>query len=253
LRTLYSRAHRIGLDGSSCLLSGLRKQPSFDLVTVVIVGTVTQPASELFIFPEQELERFAHHVRRSCVDELSVVLQFQFDFFLEANLKGCSFRFFWMVLSAVPYLFPPFLALGMYYELHYKMFVPTLSSGKNGTRPACRAGGDPTTLFGRLKAEKVGSLPPAFEFFPRRLLSSLAFVFLRHPRTFDFCPVKTLAIPKVQGEFVTTSLDLHSFLARNRQRAQRVGHEGDGVFAIIRAKPVPHLLGANQAHLPATI
>ncbi len=37
LRTLYSRAHRIGSDGNSCLLSGLCKSLSLDLFRVVIV------------------------------------------------------------------------------------------------------------------------------------------------------------------------------------------------------------------------
>jgi hypothetical protein len=41
LRTLYSRAHRIGLDGISCLLRGLCKSPSFDLFLDVVACVLT--------------------------------------------------------------------------------------------------------------------------------------------------------------------------------------------------------------------
>src|SRR5712692_5180559 len=37
LGTLYSRAHRIGLDGVSCLLDSLRKNVSFSFSIVVVV------------------------------------------------------------------------------------------------------------------------------------------------------------------------------------------------------------------------
>jgi hypothetical protein len=140
----------------------------------------------------------------------------------------------------------------VYYELHYRMFGP--NERRKKTAREQRAGRErPHVTFWAAKAEKVGSLRPDFEFFSRRLLLSPALVFLQHPRTWTCIAVKRLAIPKVQRGFVTTSLDLRSFLARNRQRAQLVGREGDRVFAIIRAKPPPHRLGANQAKLPTTI
>jgi hypothetical protein len=50
--TLYSRAHRIGLDGSSCLLCGLCKQTSFVLLMVVTARTLIEPVFELLIFLE---------------------------------------------------------------------------------------------------------------------------------------------------------------------------------------------------------
>ena len=60
---------------------------------VVGAGTMIEPLSELFIFLEQELERFAHHVGRSCIDKLSVAVELQLDFFLQTDLKSCGFWF----------------------------------------------------------------------------------------------------------------------------------------------------------------
>ncbi len=37
LRTLYSRAHRVGLNGDSCLLRSLRKGVSLDLLLALVV------------------------------------------------------------------------------------------------------------------------------------------------------------------------------------------------------------------------
>ncbi|SRR6266487_603166 len=72
LRTLYSRAHRIGLNGDSCLLRGLCKSLSLDLFLAVIVSVLAWPAFELVVLLEQQLEGFAHDVRSVRVDELSV-------------------------------------------------------------------------------------------------------------------------------------------------------------------------------------
>src|SRR4029077_2717094 len=47
LRTLYSRAHRIGLDGVSCLLDGLGKNLSSCFFVVVVVCLFVYPASEV--------------------------------------------------------------------------------------------------------------------------------------------------------------------------------------------------------------
>ena len=53
-----------------------------------------EPVFELVISSKQEFEGFTHHVGWSCIDELSVILQLCFDFFLQTNLKSCSFWFF---------------------------------------------------------------------------------------------------------------------------------------------------------------
>ena len=72
LRTLYSRARRIGLNEASCLLRGLRKNVSSDLLLVDVVRVFAQPALELVIPLEQQLERFTDDVGRICADELGV-------------------------------------------------------------------------------------------------------------------------------------------------------------------------------------
>ena len=76
------------------MLSSLRKQPSFDLVVVDVGRMFVEPVFELVISSKQEFEGFTHHVGWSCIDELSVILQLCFDFFLQTNLKSCSFWFF---------------------------------------------------------------------------------------------------------------------------------------------------------------
>jgi hypothetical protein len=94
LTTLYSRARRIWLDEASWLLRGLRKNVSSDLLLVDVVRVFAQPALELVIPLEQELERFTDDVGRICADELGVSVQVVSDFFLQANLKGCSLWLF---------------------------------------------------------------------------------------------------------------------------------------------------------------
>src|SRR5487761_408481 len=94
LRTLYSRAHRIGLDGASYLSRGLRKNVSFDLFLVDVARMLAKPALELVIALEENLKRLADDVGRICADELGVSVQLVSDFFFQANLKGCSFGLF---------------------------------------------------------------------------------------------------------------------------------------------------------------
>ena len=94
LRTLYSRAHRIGLNEVSCLLRGLRKNVSSGLFLVDVGRMFAQPTLELVIPLEQELECFTDDVGRICADELGVSVQVVSDFFLQANLKGCSLWLF---------------------------------------------------------------------------------------------------------------------------------------------------------------
>ena len=94
LGTLYSRARRIWLDEASWLLRGLRKNVSSDLLLVDVVRVFAQPAFELVIPLEQELERFTDDVGRICADELGVSVQVVSDFFLQANLKGCGLWLF---------------------------------------------------------------------------------------------------------------------------------------------------------------
>jgi len=94
VRTLYSRARRIWLNEDSWLLRGLCKNVSSDLLLVDVGRMFAQPAFELVIPLEQELERFTDDVGRICADELGVSVQVVSDFFLQANLKGCSLWLF---------------------------------------------------------------------------------------------------------------------------------------------------------------
>src|SRR6266852_2738868 len=50
LTTLYSRAHRIGLDGASCLLDDLRKSSSFNFFVVVVILEVLSESTTIFSF-----------------------------------------------------------------------------------------------------------------------------------------------------------------------------------------------------------
>ena len=94
LGTLYSRARRIGLNEASWLLRGLRKNVSSVLLLVDVGRVFAQPALELVIPLEQQLERFTDDVGCICADELGVSVQVVSDFFLQANLKGCSLWLF---------------------------------------------------------------------------------------------------------------------------------------------------------------
>lgn len=75
LETLYSRAHRIGLDGLSCLLDGLRKNVSFSFFVAVVVCVMDCPASEVVVLAEKHLQGFGDHIGRRSLDELRIELQ----------------------------------------------------------------------------------------------------------------------------------------------------------------------------------
>ena len=95
LRTLCDRAHRIGLDGTSCLLDGLRKIVSFDFFVVVIVCVFVYPASEVVVLAEEQLQGFCDHVGRRSIDELSIELKLSLNRFFDTRLDGDCFGLFW--------------------------------------------------------------------------------------------------------------------------------------------------------------
>jgi len=86
LRTLYSRAHRIGLDGVSCLLDGLRKNLTFSFFIVVVVCVLLCPASEVVVLAEEQLQGFGDHLRRRSIDELSIELKLSLYGFFDTRL-----------------------------------------------------------------------------------------------------------------------------------------------------------------------
>lgn len=94
LRTLYSRAYRIGLNGASCLLRSLCENVSFECLLLDLDRMVAQPMLELVISLEKQLEGFADDVGRICADEFGVSVQVAPDFFLQTNLEGCSLWLF---------------------------------------------------------------------------------------------------------------------------------------------------------------
>ena len=82
LKTLYSRADRIGLNYVSCLLGGLRKNISSDFLLAAVGRMFAQPTFEFVVPLEQELERLTDDVGRICADEFGVSVQVVSDFFL---------------------------------------------------------------------------------------------------------------------------------------------------------------------------
>src|ERR1700676_1286728 len=91
LGTLCSRAHRIGLDGTSCLLDGLRKNVSFSFSIVVVVCVLVCPSSEIVVLAEQQLQCFGDHVGRRSIDELSIRPKLSLYRFFDTRLDGDCF------------------------------------------------------------------------------------------------------------------------------------------------------------------
>jgi hypothetical protein len=84
-----------------------------------------------------------------------------------------------------------------------KLFAPLLHVDKTLPRAVRGARERPHELFGRLKAEKVGSLPPDLAFCPQHLFSSPCFPFLCRTRTSLRHRVKKVARKKVQSVIST--------------------------------------------------
>lgn len=72
------------------MLRSLRKSASFVVSGVGVVSVLVCPVLELRVLAEQELEHFADDVGRVRADEFGVPAQVMLDFFLQADLKGCS-------------------------------------------------------------------------------------------------------------------------------------------------------------------
>src|SRR5207245_4877293 len=181
VRTLYSRAHRIGLGGASCLLRGPCQGFSLDLFLAVIVAVLTCPALELLVLPEQELERLAHDVGNVRVDEFCVPVQVAPDLFLQAHLKGCTF---WLLRRCFQecQVFPLLSLFAMHYRAHCKLLAAIPARGQNtALRGSGRAGAPPPKLV-RVKTKKNEANPPITMFFPpsswRQMSSATAWLCL---------------------------------------------------------------------------
>src|SRR6266566_4407915 len=55
VRTLYSRARRIGYERSSCFLRSFKKSASPVVGLVAVVAVFLKPGLEVIVFPKQEL------------------------------------------------------------------------------------------------------------------------------------------------------------------------------------------------------
>src|ERR1039457_7150635 len=55
---------------------------------------LAQPVLKFLVFTAEEFQSFGHNVGWRRVEELGVVVQIAFDFFLQANLNVCGFRLF---------------------------------------------------------------------------------------------------------------------------------------------------------------
>src|SRR6266700_118600 len=166
LETLYSRAHRIGLDGLSCLLDGLRKNISFRFFVFVVVCVLVCPALEVVILAEEQLQGFGDHVGRRSLDELRIELQLSLYRFFDTGLDGdCFWLFRWCFQNGQGFL------LSISYKMSDissdKILVPTDATAQN-VDAKCLGGRErPQETFGRIVRKKVGSLPPDLVRFAR--------------------------------------------------------------------------------------
>src|SRR5487761_591682 len=148
-RTLYSRAHRIGVDGASCLSGSLREDAPFNLFMVDVVRMLAKPAFEVAISPEEEFQSLRDDVRRRRINELRIFLEVRFYRLANAGLDRHCLGLFGWCLDNRHVCFSFFLS-GLYYKLCYKFVAVFPLRGHNAvTQQACRAGAIPQP-FGRL-------------------------------------------------------------------------------------------------------
>ena len=95
LRTLYSRAHRIGLDETSWGLERLSEASSFGCLAVVIGALPVKPELELLVLLKEKFEGFADDVGLVAADELGVFVQVEFDAFFNSDLDHCVLWLLW--------------------------------------------------------------------------------------------------------------------------------------------------------------
>src|SRR5229473_7863563 len=157
LRTLCSLAHRIGLDGTSCLLDGLCKNVSFSFSIVVVVCVLVCPSSEVVVLAEQQFEGFGDHVGRRSIDELSIELKLSLYRFFDTRLDGDCFGLFWCDFNI-----DKGLLLSFSYKvsdlLSDKCSGLCLQARKTRPRSSCEGGSDHTATVTH-RASKGGVAP----------------------------------------------------------------------------------------------
>src|SRR5215469_7991772 len=165
LRTLYSRAHRVGDESASCFLRNLEKRTSIVLGLAAVVVQIVKPSLELIVFLEHELQGLANDVGFRRIDELRILCESRSDMLLDSDLKRLISWWFRRRLQNC-HAFSPFLHARLNKACMKLCLLRLFSVEKRPTAIASRAGATPR-LFGRLKPEKAGSLPPVSVFFPR--------------------------------------------------------------------------------------
>ena len=162
------------------MLRGLCKSVSSGLFLVDVGRMFAQPTLELVVPLEQQLECFADDVGRICADELGVSVQVVSDFFLQANLKGCSFGCFDGAFSSGN-CFPPFLFRGVVRLALQTVCSDLCTRTKHGPERLGAGGSDPTTFWAAESRTKWGRSRPS-ECFVRVQMSPVSFT---HPLFFE--------------------------------------------------------------------
>src|SRR6266852_3223210 len=163
LTTLYSRAHRIGLDGASCLLDDLRKSSSFNFFVVVVICVSLRPVLEVAILVEQKLQGFGDHVGRRGVDKFSIELKLSLT---DSSTRAWTVTAFGCFGGA--FRIDNDLLLSCFYKmsdiLSDKFLGPRMRPRKTSTGSTCEGGSDPRN-FWAARPQKSGVAPAQFALF----------------------------------------------------------------------------------------
>ena len=160
VETLYSRAHRIGLNGTSCFLDGFCKNLSFGFYDAAVVCVLVCPALEVIIFAEEKLQGFGDDVRRRSIEKLGIELELSLYRFFDTGLDGDGFWLFrWCFQNGQR------SSLSCSYKMS-DMLSDNFLGPPNATaqyalvRSASEGGSDPKKLLGGLTAKKWGRSRP---------------------------------------------------------------------------------------------
>src|SRR5580658_6842608 len=146
------RAIRVlGASGFSSRLGGLR------LVSAGLCRAMCfAPLAVVMVPPEHFLQDGIDDMVGIALDELCVVFQEFIDRFFQSDFPGCDFWCFLNDRHGVPPL-----------VMRVCSELPVTAEKIPGTIQRAVGRERSHELFGRLKAEKVGSLPPVLVFFPQ--------------------------------------------------------------------------------------
>jgi hypothetical protein len=144
IRVLGASGFSSRFGGLSLVSAGLCRAMCFAPLAVVVVP------------PEHFLQDGIDDVVGIALDESCVVFQEFIDRLFQSDFSGCDFWCFLNDRHGVPPL-----------AMRVSIELPVTAEKNTGTIQRAAGRERPHELFGRLKAEKVGSLPPDLTFFPR--------------------------------------------------------------------------------------